>query len=70
MRYAYALMFNKRILLLIVGIVVAIAICFSTSLFGMRTAYFSGNPVHLKPHSNLVLVVDGDINRNAVIQKF
>jgi len=65
------LMFTKRIILLIVGIVVAIAICFSTSLFGMKTAHVSRGSVQvLKPHPDFISVIDRNINWNAVIQKF
>jgi hypothetical protein len=64
-------MFTKRIILLIVGIVVAIAICFSTSLFGMKTAHAPRGSVQvLKPNPDFISVVDRNINWNAVIRKF
>lgn len=64
-------MFAKRIILLIVGIVVAIVICFSTSLFGMKTAHVPRGSVQvLKPHPDFISVVDRNINWNAVIRKF
>ncbi len=65
------LMFTKRIILLIVGIVVAIAICFSTSLFGMKSAHIpSGRPPVLKPYSDFVSVVDRNVDGNTVVRKF
>ncbi len=63
-------MFAKRIILLIVGIVVAIAICFSTSLFGMTSAHTFRPATVLKPYSDFVTVVHGDVNRNTVVGQF
>ena len=51
----------------------AIAICLSTSLFGMRIAHVvPANPVGvpLKAHPDFVFVVDRYIDGNAVIAKF
>ena len=67
------IMFTKRIILLIIGIFVAIAICLSTSLFGMRmdqlpSYKFSTAP--LKADSDFVLVIDRYVDGNAVITKF
>ena len=67
------IMFTKRIILLIIGIFVAIAICLSTSLFGMRMDQpprykFSSAP--LKTDSDFVLVIDRYIDRNTMITKF
>ena len=67
------IMFTKRIILLIIGIFVAIAICLSTSLFGMRIEHVvPANPVgvSLKAHPDFVFVVDRHIDGNAVIAKF
>ena len=66
-------MFTKRIILLIIGIFVAIAICLSTSLFGMRMDQlppykFSSAP--LKADSDFVLVIDRYIDGNTMITKF
>ena len=66
-------MFTKRIILLIIGIFVAIAICLSTSLFGMRMDQlppykFSNAP--LKADSDFVLVIDRYIDGNTMITKF
>ena len=61
-------MFAKRIILLIVGIVVAIAICFSTSLFGMKAAHSLPSAPVLKPYSDFISVVDRNVNWNAVIR--
>ena len=66
-------MFNKRIILLIIGIFVAIAICLSTSLFGMKLAYVKAlNPKMqmLKSHSDLVFVTDGNVDWKTVIGEF
>jgi hypothetical protein len=66
-------MFTKRIILLIIGIFVAIAICLSTSLFGMRIAHIlHANPdgAPLKANSDLVFVIDRYVNGNTVIAKF
>jgi ABC-type enterochelin transport system permease subunit len=66
-------MFNKRIILLIIGIFVAIAICLSTSLFGMKIAYIKIlNPkvLMLKSHSDLVFVADRNIDWKSVIAEF
>lgn len=62
------LMFAKRIILLIVGIVVAIAICFSTSLFGMRSAHMPNSVPVLKSNSDFVSVVDRNIDWKAVVR--
>lgn len=65
-------MLSRRIILLIVGIVVAIAICFSTSLFGMKLAHnkrvTSGH--QLKSYSHVVFIMNGYLNRKSVIAKF
>jgi hypothetical protein len=66
-------MFTKRIILLIIGIFVAIAICLSTSLFGMRIAHvvpYTPQAAPLKANSDFVLVIDGNIDGNTVIAKF
>ena len=66
-------MFNKRIILLIIGIFVAIAICLSTSLFGMRITYIlpaKAIDTPLKTHSDLVFVINGNVDWNTVITKF
>jgi hypothetical protein len=66
-------MFTKRIILLIIGIFVAIAICLSTSLFGMRIAHVipsTPQAAPLKANSDFVLVIDGHIDGNTVIAKF
>jgi hypothetical protein len=67
------IMFTKRVILLILGIAVAIAICLSTSLFGMKIAYFkaigpSGSA--LKPYSDFIRVPDGDMDWKSVITEF
>lgn len=65
------LMYTKRIILLIVGVIVAIAICFSTSLFGMKTAHTPRGSVQvLEPHPHFISVIYRDVDRNAVVGKF
>lgn len=66
------IMFTKRIILLIIGIFVAIAICLSTSVFGMRIADIQlfNSPSPLKSNSDVVLVINGNIDWNAVIAEF
>jgi hypothetical protein len=66
-------MLTKRIILLIVGVVVAIAIFLSTSLFGMKIA--DTNTVRLpafilEPHSDFVLIIDRDVDRKPVVTEF
>ncbi len=66
-------MFTKRIILLIIGIFVAIAICLSTSLFGMRMAQippYKSSSAPLKADSDFVLVIDRYIDGNTMITKF
>lgn len=66
-------MFTKRIILLIIGIFVAIAICLSTSLFGMRIYQLpphKSSSATLKTDPDLVLVIDRYIDGNTVITKF
>jgi len=63
-------MFAKRIILLIVGIVVAIAICFSTSLFGMKSAHTLHSAPILKPYSDFVTVVDRNVDGKTVVGQF
>ena len=63
-------MFAKRIILLIVGIVVAIAICFSTSLFGMKSAHTLRSAPVLESYSDFVTVVDRNIDGNTVVGQF
>ena len=62
-------MFTKRIILLIIGIFVAIAICLSTSLFGMRISQILPNDTTtpLKAHLDIVFVINRHINGNTVI---
>jgi hypothetical protein len=60
-------------ILLIIGIVVAIAICFSTSLFGMRMATAQipeTREIFLESYPDFVLVVDRYVDWKAVITKF
>jgi len=67
------IMYTKRIILLIVGIFVAIAICVSTSVFGMRIAKnlpFIHPDTALKSDSDFILVFDRHVDRNAVVAKF
>ena len=63
------LMFTKRIILLIIGIFVAIAICLSTSLFGMRISHILPNDTAtpLKAHLDFVFVINRHINGHTVI---
>ena len=66
-------MFTKRIILLIIGIFVAIAICFSTSLFGMRMDRlppYKSSSVPLKADLDFVLVIDRYVDGNTMITKF
>ena len=68
-----SIMFTKRIILLIIGIVVAIAICFSTSLFGMKIAKAESlkpSKRSLEPYSHFILVADRYVDRKPVIGKF
>lgn len=65
-------MFTKRIILLIIGIFVAIAICLSTSLFGMHLTQllpFNAVTIPSKPHPDLVFVINRHIDWNAVVAK-
>ena len=67
------IMYTKRIILLIIGIFVAIAICLSTSLFGMHITHIlpsDANVTPLKAHFDFVLVINGYIDWNTVIAKF
>jgi hypothetical protein len=67
------IMFTKRIILLIIGIVVAIAICFSTSLFGMKIATaLTPKRVEksLESYPDFVFVTDRYVDWEAVITKF
>ena len=67
------IMFTKKIILLIVGIFVAIAICLSTSLFGMRIAYnvpLKPSGAVLKSYPDLVFIVDRYVDGNAMIAEF
>ena len=66
-------MFTKRMILLIIGIFVAIAICLSTSLFGMRMDHlprYKPADAPLKSDPDFVLVIDRYIDGNTVITKF
>jgi hypothetical protein len=64
-------MYTKRIILLIVGVVVAIAICFSTSLFGMKTAHVPPESVQLlEPYPHFISVIYRDVDRNTMVRKF
>jgi hypothetical protein len=65
-------MFTKRIILLIIGIGVAIAICFSTSLFGMkltRTKTYTSGP-QLKSYSHIIFITNGYLNRKSMVAEF
>jgi hypothetical protein len=66
-------MVTKRIILLIVGVVVAIAICLSTTLFGMNIGdsktVVLPNSI-LEPHSNFIFIIDRDVDRETVVTKF
>lgn len=66
------IMLTKRFILLILGIVVAIVICISTSLFGMKTSYvpFGTEAWSLKPNANVVFVIDRHIDWKSMITKF
>ena len=63
-------MFTKRIILLIIGIFVAIAICLSTSLFGMKMAHTASVPQKLEAYANVVFVIDWNLDGKAVIAEF
>jgi hypothetical protein len=66
-------MLTKRIILLIVGVFVAIAICLSTSLLGMKIAgpnTFELPNFILEPHPDFVFIIDGDVDRKTVITEF
>ena len=60
-------MFTKRIILLIIGIFVAIAICLSTSLFGMKIAFSAAIPEKLEAYSNVVGVIHRNIDGKPVV---
>ena len=66
-------MYAKRIILLIVGIFVAIAICLSTSVFGMRVVRnlpFIHTGAALKSNPDFVSVLDRHVDWNAVVAEF
>lgn len=63
-------MFTKRIILLIIGIFVAIAICLSTSLFGMKMARTAIIPQRLEAYANVVLVIDWNLDGKPVVAEF
>ncbi len=63
-------MFTKRIILLIIGIFVAIAICLSTSLFGMKMAQTATIPQRLEAYTNVVLVIDWNLDGKSVVAEF
>ena len=66
-------MLTKRVILLIVGVVVAIAICLSTSLLGMKIAdgkNFKLPAFKLESNPDFVFVIDRDVDGETVITKF
>ena len=69
----YRFVFTKRVILLIVGVIVAIAICVSTSLLGMKMAdgkTFNLPDFKLESNPDFVFIIHGDVDRKAVVTKF
>jgi hypothetical protein len=67
------IMFTKRVILLILGIAVAVAICLSTSLFGMKIAYtktFQRPGSRLESYTNFIRITDRNVDWKSVIGEF
>ena len=67
------IMFTKRVILLILGIAVAVVICLSTSLFGMKTAdsiKFQRPGSKLESYADLIRITNRNVDWKSVIAEF